>query len=171
MPGNYRLELEFLIRTFQTNSGVFVRFSNPDGVTNPDGTMFSNPAWAAVRTGFEAQIDNVGAPDGAAKHRTGAIYAVNYPGDPAPDPAMPPATPGDFVNPQNALVMAWNQYRIEVRGDIFTVNLNGTDTAKYTNTDPNRGQANGPTYIGFEAYSNYSYPAAFRNIRINALPL
>jgi hypothetical protein len=169
MPSNYRLELEFFTRTFPTNSGVFVRFSNPDGVTNPDGTMFSNPAWAAVRTGFEAQIDNAGAPDGAAKHRTGAIYAVNYPGDPAPDPALPPATPGDFVNPQNALVLSWNQYRIEVRGDVFTVNLNGIDTAKYTNTDPGRGRASGPTYIGFEAYSNYSYPTAFRNIRITAL--
>ncbi|HEY5987110.1 MAG TPA: family 16 glycoside hydrolase, partial [Streptosporangiaceae bacterium] len=158
MPRDYRLELEFFIRTFQTDSGVFVRFSNPDGVTNPDGTMFSNPAWAAVRTGFEAQIDNTGAPDGAPKHRTGAIYAVNYPADPAPDPAMPPATPGDFVNPQDALVMGWNQYRIEVRGDVFAVNLNGIDTAQYTNTDPHRGQANGPTYVGLQSPSSYSHP-------------
>jgi len=168
-PSDYRLELEFFIRTFRTNSGVFVRFANPDGAKNPDGTLFSNPAWAAVRTGFEAQIDNSGAPDGAAKHRTGAIYAVNYPGDPAPDPAMPQATPGDFVNPQDALVTGWNQYRIEVQGDVFTVNLNGIDTAKYTNTDPNRGRANGPTHVGLQAYSNYSYPTAFRNIRITAL--
>jgi choline dehydrogenase-like flavoprotein len=169
MPPEYRLELEFFIRTFQTDSGVFVRFSNPDGATNPDGTMFSNPAWAAVRTGFEAQIDNSGAPDGAAKHRTGAIYAVNYPGDPGPDPAAPPATPGDFVNPQDALILGWNQYRIDVRGDVFSVNLNGTDTAQYTNTDPHRGRANGPTYVGLQSPSNYSYPAAFRNIRITAL--
>ena len=27
--------------------------------------------------GFEIQIDNTGAPDGAAKHRTGAVYAVD----------------------------------------------------------------------------------------------
>jgi choline dehydrogenase-like flavoprotein len=168
-PCDYRLELEFFIRTFRTNSGVFFRFRNPDGATNPDGTMFSNPAWAAVRTGFEAQIDNAGAPDGAAKHRTGVIDGVNYPDDPAPDPAMPPPTPGDFANPQDALVMGWNQYRIEVRGDVFTVNLNGIDTAKYTNTDPNRGQAADPGYVGLQAYSNYSYPAAFRNIRITAL--
>src|SRR5262249_42717873 len=48
MPQNYLLELEFLLRTFQTNSGVFVRFRNPDSVLAPDGTPFSNPAWSAV---------------------------------------------------------------------------------------------------------------------------
>ena len=46
--------------------------------------------------GFEIQIGNTGASDGAAKRRTGAVYAVNYPGDTAPDPSIPPATPGDF---------------------------------------------------------------------------
>jgi hypothetical protein len=77
MPRNYRLELEFFIRTFQTNSGVFIRFRNPES------TGDYNPAWSAVFSGFEVQIDNTGAPDGLAKHRTGAVYAVNYPGDPA----------------------------------------------------------------------------------------
>src|SRR5215471_10160069 len=37
MPQNYRLELEFFTRTFQTNSGIFIRFKNPDGVLAPDG--------------------------------------------------------------------------------------------------------------------------------------
>src|SRR5207244_2208930 len=89
MPQNYRLELEFFTRMAQTNSGVFIRFKNPDGFTNPDGTTFSNPAWSAVYSGFEIQIDNTGAgqpASGLAKHRTGAVYAVNYPGDPNPDP-------------------------------------------------------------------------------------
>ena len=80
MPQNYRLELEFFIRTFQNNSGVFIRFKNPES------TGDYNPAWSAVFSGFEVQIDNTGAPDGLPKHRTGAVYAVNYPGDPAPDP-------------------------------------------------------------------------------------
>jgi hypothetical protein len=101
MPQNYRLELEFFTRTFQTNSGVFVRFRNPES------TGYYNPAWSAVfiagmsavPSGFEIQIDNTGAPDGLPKHRTGAVYAVNYPGDPNPDPTLPPAQPGDFVNP------------------------------------------------------------------------
>ena len=173
MPQNYRLELEFFTRTFQTNSGVFVRFRNPES------TGYYNPAWSAVfipgqpstPNGFEIQIDNTGAPDGLAKHRTGAVYAANYPGDPNPDPALPPAQAGDFVNPQNALVMAWNQYRIEVNGDVITVNLNGVNTARYTNTDPNRGRFSPaePTFVGLQSYSNYSFTTAFRNIRITVL--
>lgn len=165
MPQNYRLELEFFIRTFQTNSGVFIRFKNPES------TGDYNPAWSAVFSGFEVQIDNTGAPDGLPKHRTGAVYAVNYPGDPAPDPTMPPATPGDFVNPQDARVLAWNQYRIEVQGNQITVNLNGVDTARYTNPDPNRGQfaPNEPTFVGLQAYSNYAFTTAFRRIRVTVL--
>ena len=173
MPKNYRLELEFFTRTFQTNSGVFVRFRNPES------TGYYNPAWSAVfipgnsaiPAGFEVQIDNTGAPDGLAKHRTGAIYAVNYPGDPNPDPAIPPATPGDILNPQDAQVLAWNQYRIDVQGDVFTVSLNGVITAKYTNPDPQRGRFSPaePTFVGLQAYSNYSYTTAYRNIRITVL--
>jgi hypothetical protein len=173
MPQSFRLELEFFTRLFQTNSGVFIRFKNPLS------TGYYNPAWSAVfipgmptaQAGFEVQIDNTGAPDGAAKHRTGAVYAVNYPGDPNPDPTIPPATPGDFANPQNAQVLAWNQYRIEVQGDVITVNLNGVDTCRYTNPDPNRGRFSPtePTFIGLQAYSNYAYTTAFRNVRITVL--
>jgi len=173
MPQNYRLELEFFTRTAQTNSGVFVRFKNPQA------TGYYNPAWSAVfipgmpaaPAGFEVQIDNTGAPDGVAKHKTGVVYAVNYPGDPSPDPAQPAAHAGDFANPQSAAVMAWNRYRIEVRGNVFTVNLNGTDTCKYTNSDPARGRFSpaDPTFVGLQAYSNYSYTTAFRNIRVTVL--
>src|SRR6266853_2170700 len=42
MPKNYRLELDFFVRTFVTNSGVFVRFRNPES------TGYYNPAWSAV---------------------------------------------------------------------------------------------------------------------------
>jgi len=84
---------------------------------------------------------------------------------------MPPATPGDFVNPQDARVLAWNQYRIEVQGNQITVNLNGVDTARYTNPDPNRGQfaPNEPTFVGLQAYSNYAFTTAFRRIRVTVL--
>jgi hypothetical protein len=154
MPENYRLELEFFIRTFQTNSGVFIRFKNPES------TGDYNPAWSAVFSGFEVQIDNTGAPDGRPEHRTGAVYGVNY-----------ATTPGDFVNPQDAQVLAWNQYRIEVQGNQITVNLNGVPTAQYTNTDLNRGQftANEPTFVGLQAYSNYAFTTAFRKIRVTVL--
>ena len=96
MPQNYRLELDFFIRLFNTNSGVFIRFPNPELAG------FANNAWSAVYRGFEIQIDNSGAaapgqPQGASKHRTGVVYGVNYLGDPAPDLSLPPATPGDFA--------------------------------------------------------------------------
>jgi hypothetical protein len=125
----------------------------------------------AVPSGFEIQIDNTGAPDGLSKHRTGAIYAVNYPGDPNPDPALPPAQPGDFVNPQNTQVLAWNSYRIDVQGDVIRVSLNGVNTALYTNTDPNRGRFSAvePTFVGLQSYSNYSFTTAFRNVRVTVL--
>jgi hypothetical protein len=84
---------------------------------NPESTGDYNPAWSAVFSGFEVQIDNMATPDGRPRHKTGAVYAVNYPNDPPPDPQMPPAVPGDFVNPQNALLFpVWNQYRIDVQG-------------------------------------------------------
>jgi len=86
MPSNYRLELDFLVRLFNTNSGVFVRFRNPELAG------MANDAWSAVSDGFEIQIDNTGTapagqPQALAKHRTGVVYAVNYPGDPSPDVA------------------------------------------------------------------------------------
>jgi hypothetical protein len=173
MPANYRLELDFFMRTFQTNSGVFIRFRNPEstGYYNPAWSAVFIPGNSAVPAGFEVQIDNTGAPDGRSKHRTGAVYAVNYPGDQPDDPQIPAATASDFVNPQNATMLGWNQYRIEVQGDVINVNLNGVDTARYTNTDPNRGRFSPtePTFVGLQSYSNYGYTTAFRNIRITVL--
>src|SRR5262249_5274969 len=155
---------------FQTNSGIFVRFRNPAS------TGYYNPAWSAglipgmppAPSGFEGQMDNTAAPDGRPKHKTAAAYTVNYPNRPPDNTSVPAPTTGDLVNPQSALLLAWNQYRIEVQGDVITANLNGIDTAKYTNTDPNRGRfaQNEPTFIGLQSYSNYSFPAAFRHIRV-----
>jgi choline dehydrogenase-like flavoprotein len=182
MPPSYVLDLEFFIRTMQTNSGIFVRFRNPDSVLAPDGTPFANPAWSAVYTGFEIQIDNTGAGQptpGLPIHRTGAVYAVSYPGSPSEIAAFPAATPGDFVTPQNAVVLGWNQFRIEIKNDVIRVALNGTDTAQYTIPDPaiahfpspwdpSRGRypASEPTFVGLQSYSNYGYTTAFRNIRV-----
>src|SRR5215469_4400336 len=171
MPQNYLLELEFLIRARQTNSGVFVRF------TNPEAAVYVQQPWWAVHSGFEVQIDNVGAapasqPQGLPKHRTGAVYNVNYPGDGFPTPGVPSATAGDFVTALDAaLFPARNHYRIQVLNDVITVNLNGTNTAKYTNPDPNRGRFSGtqPTFVGLQSYSNYSYTTAFKNVRATVL--
>jgi hypothetical protein len=86
------------------------------------------------------------------------------------------------VNPQDAIVLGWNTYRIEVNNDVISVALNGTDTAQYTIPDPamaqfpapwdpHRGRfpAAEPTFIGLQSYSNYSYTTAFRNIRATVL--
>ena len=99
------------------------------------------------------------------------VYGVNYPGDPAPDLSLPPATPGDFANPQDAMVFGWNHYSIDVQGNVIRVNLNGTDTAKYTNTQSGRGQfsTSDPTFIGLQSYSNYSFTTAFRNLQVTVL--
>lgn len=55
--------------------------------------------------------------------------------------------------------MAWNQYAIEVQGDVVRVVLNGINTARYTDTDPNRGRfsAAEPTFVGLQSYSSYSF--------------
>jgi hypothetical protein len=185
MPLNYVLELEFFIRMMQTNSGVFVRFRNPDSVVAADGTPFSNPAWSAVFTGFEIQIDNTGAGQptpGLPIHKTGAVYGVSYPGNPSEIAGFPTATPGDFVTPQDAIVLGWNKYRIEVNNNVIGVTLNGANTAQYTIPDPaalhfpppwdqSRGRypVTEPTFIGLQSYSNYSYTAAFRNIRVTVV--
>ena len=74
---NYVLELDFFIRTFQTNSGIFVRFRRSGRRTCPGRhSVFQPEQWSAVFSGFEIQIDNseAGQPTlGMAIHRTGAV--------------------------------------------------------------------------------------------------
>jgi Domain of Unknown Function (DUF1080) len=79
MPQNYRLELEFFIRSAATNSGVYVRFKNPEstGFYNPAYSAVYDPASPSPAAGFEVQIDNTAQPSGFATHKTGAIYNVN----------------------------------------------------------------------------------------------
>ncbi|HEV3485699.1 MAG TPA: DUF1080 domain-containing protein, partial [Vicinamibacterales bacterium] len=104
--------------------------------------------------GYEVQIDELGAgnPQGADKFRTGAIYDVD-------DQAfsLKPARPAK----------QWNDYEIRVQGNRFTVFLNGEQVTDFTNTDPNRGQPNGPTFIGLQIHPGSRI--AFRNIQYKAL--
>ena len=50
-------------------------------------------------------------------------------------------------------------------------NLNGTDTARYTNTQAGCGRFSPaePTFVGLQSYSNYSFTTAFRNLRVTVL--
>jgi hypothetical protein len=129
--------------------------------------------WAAASK-FKSTIRGRLPPDSRRAWRSiGPAWStpLTTPVDPSPDPSLPAATPGDFANPQDAAVLGWNHYRIEVQGNVIRVNLDGTDTAKYTNTQPARGQfsATQPTIIGLQSYSNYSFTTAFRNLQVTVL--
>ena len=150
MPPNYILRLQWLRWDDHGNSGVFVRFPNP----NSKG--YNNTAYVGVNFGFEVQIDEFGAPDGLPKHKTGAIYDQDN--QTLTQKAAKPAG-------------QWNDFEITVNGQDYTVKLNGDQVAKFTNTDPNRGlpsAPNAPSYIGLQGH--FGSRIAFRNIRFKQLP-
>ncbi|ULA62668.1 MAG: hypothetical protein LZF86_50048 [Nitrospira sp.] len=147
-PADYTLRLEWRVFRPQDNSGVFVRF--PD----PNSKGYLNPAWVGVHFGFEVQIDEFGRPDGAAIHKTGAIY--NEPGQAlSQQPANPPGQ--------------WNAYEIRVQGQRYTVLLNDVQVTQFNNPHAGRGLASTaktPSYLGLQAYPNQR--VQFRNLRIKA---
>jgi hypothetical protein len=129
---------------------VFVRFPNP----NSKG--YNNTAYVGINFGYEVQIDEFGAPDGADKHITGAIYNEDN-----QTFTRKPAKPAG----------QWNDYEIRVEGQVYTVLLNGQQTTKFTNTNPNRGlpsAPNAPSFIGLQGH--FGSRVAFRNIRFKQLP-
>ena len=74
---NFTLRLQFRLDSRSDNSGVFVRFRDPRQAPPPglvDPRIAGNPAWLAVDTGFEVQIDEAAQPDQLDKHRTGAVF-------------------------------------------------------------------------------------------------
>jgi hypothetical protein len=128
------LRLEWLTTHPGDNSGVYLRFADPAG-----------DPFNAVNSGYEVQIDDSGAPDGAPIHRTGAIYSFS-----------PPLA--DAANP----VGQWNQYQITVVGQQYTVRLNGTLVNKFTGNRALSG------YIGLQNH-HPSSRVVFRNIRARIL--
>jgi hypothetical protein len=145
-PPDYILRLEWRVFRSQDNSGVFLRF--PD----PDSKGYLNPAWVAVHFGFEVQIDELGQPDGAAIHKTGAIY-----NEPAQTLTLQSAKPPG----------QWNEYEIRVQGDSYTVFLNGIQVTQFNNPHAGRGLAStakAPSYWGLQTYPGQR--VQFRNIRI-----
>ncbi len=148
-PPNYVLKLQWKRFRHEANSGVILRF--PD----PRSKGYLNTAYVAVHFGYEVQIDELGRPDGADKHRTGAIYAED-----AQTFSLQPAKPAG----------EWNDYEIRVDGNDFTVLLNGAQVTKFINNDPNRGQpttASAPSFIGLQCH--FESRVAFRNIEFKAL--
>ncbi len=86
------------------NSGIFVRFSDPD-----------DDPWIAVNTGYEIQIYEGEPQDGNATHRTGAVY--NF----APPSTYASNEPGK-----------WNTFEIHAIGQNYAVILNDTRITEFT---------------------------------------
>lgn len=191
---DFQLRLQFkCFDANNNNSGVFVRFRNPRLRLPPDlasradaEKVGGNPAWSAVISGFEVQIDDNARgdvnkdfygrrpePDGLWKNRTGAIYKIPA-GDfiyhlGRYDDRLQQYTPGPPLVPG-----VWFQYDIVVTGNHYEVTLTNTasgasqKTTIFDNPDTARGvaQLNGQpaTFIGIQSYP--SSPMAFRDIWI-----
>jgi len=181
--GDYVLRLQFQlpgpVDQFDKiigNSGIFLRFRYPHtqwaDVNQQEPSAGTNPAWVAVATGFEVQIDEQGRPDFAEKHRTGAIY--NIPTGQGGEPKEQDYAAGPILAPGK-----WYEFEIEVTGDTYRVGLGEVTDGQQTAYAPvtsfskpagkyqNRGLAPAPDnssgYIGIQAYIGKT---AFRHIRI-----
>jgi hypothetical protein len=94
---DFILKIDWKVNRRNDNSGVFIRFSNPD-----------NDPWVAVNTGYEIQIDDLAMPDGNPIHKTGAIHNFAAPS-----------------NPRSKSVGEWNTFEIEATNQKYGVVLNG----------------------------------------------
>lgn len=154
-PPDFVLKLEWMRFTHDANSGVYVRF--PD----PESKNYNNAAYVADDFGFEVQIDELGQPDGKDIHKTGAIYRKDGREDNETLTLKPARPPGQ-----------WNEYEIRVQGQQYTVSLNGDQVCVFNNPYPERGLPSSdgtPSYIGLQVYPNANYRVAYRNIRMKAL--
>ena len=157
MPPDFVLKLDWRSPQISDNSGVFIRFPNPDS------KGYNNTAWVGVDYGFEVQIDQRAMPDGAAVHKTGAIYDLRGPNSPD---TLPVRALGE-----------WNQYEIRVQGQNYQISLNGQLVTNFTFAPggdaqhPDRALPSTPTvprYIGLQTHTGN---VAFRNIQFQALPV
>jgi hypothetical protein len=106
---------------------------------------FPNPPaspWDAVNQGYEIQICDGADPE----HRTGSVYSFK-----APEKTPPTRPVGD-----------WNTYEITVKGQQFTITLNGEVVNTYQGSRGEQG------YIGLQNHDPKSI-VRFRNVRIKPL--
>jgi choline dehydrogenase-like flavoprotein len=152
-PADFVLKLEFLRWSTSANSGVYLRF--PD----PESKNYNNTAYVADDLGFEVQIDEQG---DMPVHRTGAIYRKDNRTDGEVLAQRPAAAPG-----------SWSEYEITAQGQRYTVKLDGQVVCVFDNTMyPLRGVAStavAPSFIGLQVYANAASLVAFRRIRIRAI--
>ena len=115
--------------------------SNNSGVF----VRFPNPPkdpWDAVHSGYEIQICQ----DADPEHRTGSIYSFK-----ATDKTPPTKPAGE-----------WNTYEITVKGQEYTISLNGEVINTYKGSRGVKG------YVGLQNHDDKSI-VRFRNVRIKTL--
>ena len=93
---DFILMIEWRVTHIEDNSGIFVRFPNPQG-----------DPWHAVNKGYEIQIDDLASPNEESVHMTGAIYGFMGPSKVASKP-----------------VGCWNNLYVSVKGQMYTVIIN-----------------------------------------------
>jgi hypothetical protein len=154
-PPDFVLRLEWRRWQEDANSGVFLRFPNPET------RNYDNTAFVGVDFGFEVQIDQLAAPDGLPIHKTAAIYGFQVPNNPG---ALP-------VNP----IGDWNLFEIRVQGQSYKVALNGVDVTVFNfvagsdAAHPERGLPSTnavPRFIGLQTHTGR---VAFRRVQIRPL--
>lgn len=150
-PPNFILRLQWLRWHDAANSGVYLRFPNPDSKN------YNNTAFVADDFGFEVQIDEFG---DIPVHRTGAIYRKDNRTDFETLTQVPARGPGE-----------WNDYEIRVENQVYTVSINGLQVCVFDNSSayPARGHA-AQTFIGLQVYADPRSLVAYRHIQIKALP-
>jgi len=141
-PPNFILKVEWMMTGPDDNSGVFIRFPHPEQ------QKYDSTAWVAINFGFEIQIDERARPDGAAVHRTAAVYGFKGPDNPTMLQVRP--------------IGEWNVYEIRVSGQQYQVQLNGqpvTTFAFAAGSDPQsptRGLPSthgAPRFIGLQTHT------------------
>ncbi len=133
--------LALQFRRFRREDNSGVFVRFPD----PRSKGYFNEAYVAVHFGFEVQIDD---------HAAGTVYGT----------ASGPTAVG-----QRALGQ-WNDLEITVRDQLYTVELNGQQTARFQNTDPERGLPStpaDPSFVGLQSYPGSR--VGFRNLRLRRL--
>jgi hypothetical protein len=152
---DFVLKLEWRRWQEDANSGVFVRFPNPET------RNYNNSAFVGVDFGFEVQIDQLAAPDGLPIHKTAAIYGFQGPNNPG---TLPVNAIGD-----------WNLFEITVLGQTYKVALNGVEVTVFNfvagsdAAHPERGLPSTsavPRFIGLQTHTGR---VAFRNLQIKPL--
>lgn len=150
--GNCKIRVVFKMKTFNDNSGVFIRI--PIEPLEP---------WMPVFYGYEVQIDNHPETSNEDEyHISGTLYSLTK-------PMSKPGKPG----PQ------WNIMEITLDGPRTVVVLNGDTVTDYTegqpttvrkfDFEPYRGLRPNEGYIGLQNESDHSV-VYFKEIAVQALP-